>query len=133
MFAGVEGDEFDAGGAAKDVDGADAVAVDAGGMGEEAETFPPDGGKTVGLKRVDAEHHTGRGIGARRGEVDAGRRIGGRGGGAGRRGGGSGGATEEAEGGRREGDEESDGRNALGDGHELRYRCVGCSGRRAGR
>lgn len=104
MFAGVEGDEFDAGGAAKDVDGADAVAIDAGGVGEEADPFPADGGKTVGLEHVDAEHHAGRGIGARRGEVDAGRWVGGRGGGAGRRSGGSGGATEEAEGSRREGD-----------------------------
>ena len=62
VFAGVEGDEFHAGRAAEDLDGADAVAVDAGGVGEEADAFALHGGETLGFEDVDPEHDPGGGI-----------------------------------------------------------------------
>ena len=64
MFASVKRDEFDARGAAEDLDGADALAVDAGGMGEEPEAFAFHGGKTIGFEDVDAEHDAAGGFGA---------------------------------------------------------------------
>ena len=52
---GEEGDEFDAGGAAEDVGGGNAAAIDTCRMREEAEAFAFHGGETVGLQDVDAE------------------------------------------------------------------------------
>ncbi len=55
MLGAEEGDELDAGRVAQDVDGADAVGVDAGGVGDEADALALELGEVVGLEDVDAE------------------------------------------------------------------------------
>ncbi len=114
VLGGEERDEFHARGAVQDVDGRRAVAVDAGGMGEEADGFSAHGGEAVGGQHVDAEHD---GLGDDGGRL---RRAGGAGGRRGRdrrdrrdqHGGGRGavaGAAQQAEKKEREADERTGG------------------------
>ena len=56
VFGRKERDEFGVGCAAEDIDGAFATPVHAGGMSEEADSFPGDSLEAFGLQHVDAEH-----------------------------------------------------------------------------
>ena len=59
VFRGKKRDELGVGRAAEHIDGALAVAVDAGRMGQQADLLPGDGVKFCQLEHVDAEHHRG--------------------------------------------------------------------------
>ncbi len=56
VLDGIERDQLHAGRAAQDIDRAEAPAVHAGRMREEADAFAPDCSKALGFEHIDAEH-----------------------------------------------------------------------------
>ena len=67
MFGGVEGDELDFGGFEEDVDGGVQLAVDAGGVGDQADALAFQAGEMAVAEDFDAGFDAGPGGGRRGG------------------------------------------------------------------